>query len=146
MASKHLRNVYRNMIFISLVGYTIESFKFLEEGGGQCSLTVVTTKTTKIEPSRNILIPQYISLHSMMIVFDFCFSIFLRILRRQSTDRLFVISPGNTAPCVEPDWSGGGLTRKRKFARRWSMADVEKMRIISLIELSVQQNAMKKVY
>lgn len=33
MASKHLRNVYRNMIFISLVGYTIESFKFLEEGG-----------------------------------------------------------------------------------------------------------------
>lgn len=34
MASKHLRNVYRNMIFISLVGYTIESFKFLEEGGG----------------------------------------------------------------------------------------------------------------
>lgn len=30
----HLRNVYRNMIFISLVGYTMESFKFLGEGGG----------------------------------------------------------------------------------------------------------------
>lgn len=59
MVSKHLRNVYRNMIFISLVGYTMESFKFLGEGRGQCSLTVVTTKTTKIEQSRTLLIPHY---------------------------------------------------------------------------------------
>lgn len=74
------------------------------------------------------------------------FGVFNSPLLKQSTDLLFAISHGNTAPGVAPENSDGGLTRKRKFARKWSMADVEKMRIFSLIEMSVQQHAMKEVF